>query len=264
MKIITKLTFATFAFTLLFTACSKDDETPQTEFIASEIKPKELEDFMILEEYVPKPEFVNTRGNKSVLSVTRILYDLNANYHYVLSSDAKSTDQTTLMSTYNATTGITSINTNFGFYDLTRDNTGQIIVLKSRNKENSIDLLSTDYNSRHIQLLKITQTYYYNSSYKRVIGNGYYRFRSYGLVWKYGEFVEPQYDELNWSFTAMNNMVWRGKDGGSAQYRNLFVAIPKGNGWKGDYKDKDLLLVNTLEKDNYKAVGDFGICTPIN
>lgn len=264
MKNLTKLTFAIFAFTLLFTACSKDDETPQTEFIASEIKPEELEDFMILEEYVPKPEFVNTRGNKSVLSVTRILYDLNANYHYVLSSDAKSTDQTALMSTYNATTGITSINTNFGFYDLTRDNTGQIIVLKSRNKENSIDLLSTDYNSRHIQLLKKTHTYYYNSSYKRVIGNGYYRFRSYDLVWKYGEFVEPQYDELNWSFTAMNNMVWRGKDGGSAQYRNLFVAIPKGNGWKGDYKDKDLLLVNTLEKDNYKAVGDFGICTPIN
>ena len=51
MKYLTKLTFATFAFTLLFTACSKDDETPQTEFIASEIKPKELEDFMILEEY---------------------------------------------------------------------------------------------------------------------------------------------------------------------------------------------------------------------
>ena len=55
------------------------------------------------------------------------------------------------------------------------------------------------------------------------------------------------------------------KDERSAKYHNLFLIIPKGNGWKGQHKDKELLIVNTMKYGStgttFEAVGDIGIYT---
>ena len=261
MKKITKLTFILFAFTLLFTACSKsDDDTPQPEQVAKEITAEELSDYIIIEEYKPKASASAASGDKPILLTTRIVKVVSINTYLVNSQDAKGGfGDDFLKLTYDANTGITSMGTTFGYYDLTRDASGQIVVVKSRYTENSVWVIGKYFDSQYIQLVKRTHSIYDDTSYKKITGNGYYRFRKSDAKWRYKQDAVPTNAELTWSYSRVNNNIWRGTDNGTAQYKNLFIALPKGNGWKGNHKDKDLLLINTVEKDHYKAVGDIGI-----
>ena len=260
MKTMTKFLFILFAFTLLFTACRKDDDTPQPEQVAKEITAEELENYIIVEEYLPKASEQATRGDKPILLTTSIGKAVNFNSYYVDSQDAMvGFGEDFLKLTYDANTGITSMRTIFGYYDLTRDASGQIVVVKSRHTENSVWGISKYFDSQYIQLVKRTHSIYDNTSYKNVTGNGYYRFRVYENKWRWKENAVPTYAELTWSYSQVNNNIWRGKDNGTAQYNNLFIVLPKGNGWKGEHKDKDLLLISTIGNGSYKAVGDIGI-----
>ncbi|MFN3020553.1 hypothetical protein ACK1KB_06115 [Chryseobacterium sp. TY3] len=257
MKNLTKLTFALFAFTLLFTACSSsDDDSPQPEQVAKEITAEELSDYIIIEEYKPKASASAASGDKPILVTTYIAY---TNQYMLRIAEAWSRYEYTLQTTYDASTGITSVETYFGYYDLTRDPSGQIVVIKSRHSNDSQYSITKSFDSQYLQLVKKTQSIYDNTSYKKITGNGYYRFRISDAKWRYKENAVPTDAELTWSYSQANNHIWYGKDGGTAQYKNLFIALPKGNGWKGNHKDKDLLLINTVEKDHYKAVGDIGI-----
>ena len=60
-----------------------------------------------------------------------------------------------------------------------------------------------------------------------------------------------------WLYDLYHNNVWTGQDGGTEKLNNVFIAIPKGNGWKGNHKDKDILLINTGKT---MTIGDVVVC----
>ena len=104
-----------------------------------------------------------------------------------------------------------------------------------------------------------------NASYNTFSGkgiegvNGFYKFD--GLKWRYKPDALPVLSELAWSYATYHNNVWTGRDGGSERLYNLFVIIPRGNGWKGNHTDKELLLVNTGK--DLKITGALGVCERI-
>lgn len=261
MKTLLKLTCAIFAFTLLFTACSKDDDDSAPR-VAKEITAEELENYIIVEEYLPKasasPEYY---GDKPILITASVVNrNVTTNQFSTAIRYAFVTDNTPSQTTYDASTGITSIKTVFGYYDFTRDASGQIVVIKSRHNDNSIYYISNMFDTQHIQLVKRTQASYDNTSYKNLTGTGYYRFRNIDKKWRWKENVVPTNAEMTWTYNKSSNNDWQGRDGGSAQYHNLFVIIPKGNGWKGQHKDKDLLLINTMDNIGiFRSLGDIGV-----
>lgn len=259
MKTMTKFIFILFAFTLLFTACSKDDDTPQPEQVAKEITAEELENYIIVEEYLPKASASAEQGDKPILITASVNRNVTTNHFSTAIRYAVGTNNTQSQTTYDASTGITSIKTVFGYYDFTRDASGQIVVLKSRHNDNSTYYISNMFDTQHIQLVKRTQASYDNTSYKNLTGTGYYRFRNSDKKWRWKENAVPSDAEMTWTYSKSNNNDWQGRDGGSAQYYNLFVIIPKGNGWKGKHKDKDLLLINTMDNIGFRSVGDIGV-----
>jgi len=243
MKNLTKLTFALFAFILLFTACSSSDDDT-------------LLDYVIIEEYKPKASAPAEFGDKPILIPAYIEKNVNTGEY---SSIIDFTERIEMQTTYDASTGITSINTVFGYYDFTRDASGQIVVIKSRHNEDSNYRIVKYFDSQYLQLVKKTQSIYDNTTYKNVTGNGYYRFRSSDNKWRWKENAVPTTAELIWSYTKHNNNVWVGSDGGTEQWYNIFISLPKGNGWKGQYKDKDLLIVSVQDYFYYRAIGDIGV-----
>ena len=257
---LTNLTFAILAFTLLFTACRKDDDTPQPEQVAKEITAEELENYIIVEEYLPKASASAEHGDKPILITASVVNrNVTTNQFSTAIRYASVTDNTPSQTTYDASTGITSVKTVFGYYDFTRDASGQIVVIKSRHNDNSIYYISNMFDTQHIQLVKRTQASYDNTSYKNLTGTGYYRFRNSDNKWRWKKNAVPSDAEMTWTYYKSNNNDWQGRDDGSAQYHNLFVIIPKGNGWKGQHKDKDLLLINTMDNIGFRSVGDIGV-----
>lgn len=257
MKNTTKLKFAIFVFTLLFTACSSsDDDAPQPEQVAKEITAHELLNYMIVEERVPKPEQVVNYGNNPFLFGTYLEWDPDNDTYRVITRNYWYSGQyaENPIIAYDAQTGISRLKTGFGYIDLTRNNDDEIIV---KNISNSF--FELEMNQTHVQAIKQRGTVASNYSYKAISGPGYYKFNYSDNKWRYKADAMPTNAELTWDFTKFNGDYWAGQDGGTAQLRNIFLFVPKGNGWKGQYKDKDLLLINTIEKDNYKAVGDIGV-----
>ena len=259
MKNLAKLTFAIFVFTLLFTACSKDedDNTPQ---VVKEITAEELLEYIIIEEYVPKASAPAEFGDKPILTTTAIKKEIDIDKFFTTVTTPYGPHAVNFLQTiYDANTGITSLETKFGYYDLTRDASGQIVLLKSRHNDNSNLYISSHFDSQYLQLVKRTLSIYDDATYKKISGNGYYRFYSDERKWRYKANARPVYGELTWYYEKLNNNIWYGQDGGTEKYNNLFIIIPKGNGWKGQHKDKDLLLISTMHKDYYKAIGDIGM-----
>lgn len=62
-----------------------------------------------------------------------------------------------------------------------------------------------------------------------------------------------------WDYSVFSSHVWHGRDGGNEGYYNLFCIIPKGNGWKGQYADKDLMLIDVISSNSDKRLGDIGV-----
>lgn len=262
MKIITKITFVLFAFTLLFTACSKGDDDTPTPKIAAEITLEELKGYMIVEEFLSNPEYENSLGTKPYLFANYIIKNNSDGKHYCYSegwftSVASDVDQDGAMQ-YNATTGITTFKTLWGYYELTRDNNEQIIIKGNFHfTNNSSSVYAKWFKSNYTQLIKLDGKIYDQYTYKAIEGtSGYFRFQVYN--WRYKQDAEPTTGELTWIYNKLYSNVWSGKDGGTEKLYNIFIAIPKGNGWKGNHKDKDLLLVNT--GNNTKTVSDVAVC----
>ncbi|QIG89154.1 hypothetical protein G6R40_05460 [Chryseobacterium sp. POL2] len=245
----------------MFTACSSsDDDSPQPEQVAKEITAEELSDYVIIEEYLPKASAPAEYGDKPILMTAYLLKIVGSNQFLIFNMDSHGTYQREIQTTYDASTGITAVKMFFGYYDFTRDASGQIVVIKSRHNEDSPQFISKYFDSQYIQLEKRTLSIYDNASYKNITGNGYYRFRVNDNKWRWKENTVPTDVELTWSYNKYDsNNMWLGGDSGSEKYKNLFVIIPKGNGWKGQHKDKDLLLINTMDQFIYKAVGDIGV-----
>lgn len=124
MKNLIKITFAIFAFTLLFTACSSsDDDSPQPNQIAKEITVEELQNYMIVGEFLAKPEYQNQLGTKPYLIATYLAEYNNDGKLYAFSegwfaSVLYNLEQDEAI-TYDATTGITKLKTKWGYYELT-------------------------------------------------------------------------------------------------------------------------------------------------
>ena len=257
MKTITKIVL--FASVMIFTACSKgkDDTKPK---VAKEITAKELAEYFIIGEYTPKPEYASSRGTKPILIYTYFQQQAG-NRYLTRNGDAHSLFNDALETelSYSSETGITTLKTAFGNYELSRDDSEQIIVKKSNHDVNSAFAISLDFTSSYIQLVKATDVIYYNNTYKEISGTGYYSFST--NYWRYKQGAHPALNELTWIYNHHTNTIWYGRDGGTANYYNLFFILPRGSGWKGLHKDKELLIVNTLDNIHYKATGNIGIYT---
>ena len=262
MKNLTKLTFALIAFTLLFTACSSsDDDTPQPEQVAKEITVEELQNYMIVDEFLYKPEYQNQLGTKPYLFATYITEDNNDGKLYAFSegwfaSVAYNLEEDGAI-TYDATTGITTLKTKWGYYELTRDANEQIVVKGNFHFEHNPNNAYTYwFTSNYTQLVKVDGQIYDQSTYKAIENlAGFYRFQL--NKWRYKQDAVPTDAELMWLYDLYHNNVWTGQDVGTEKLHNIFIAIPKGNGWKGNHKDKDILLVNTGKT---MTIGDVVVC----
>lgn len=245
MKNLAKLTFGLFAFMLLFTACSKDDDEI-TQKVAKEITRDDLMNYMIVDEFLAKPEYQNQLGTKPYLFATYIKEDNNDGKIYAFSkgwfaSVFYNLEQDEAL-TYDANTGITKLKTKWGYYELTRDSNEQIIVKGNHHDPNNP--YTYWFTSNYTQLVKTDGKVYDNSTYKAVENlTGFYRFSI--DFWRYKQDAVPIEGELTWPYYLNHRNVWTGQDGGTEKLHNVFIAIPKGNGWKGNHKDKDILLVNT-------------------
>ena len=253
MKTNTKITVALLAILLLVTGCSKSKDGVKP--VAKEITTAELVDYYILEEYTPKPEYEAEFGTNPLLVCTYVVY--LGGYGYVTTGRDAANYYVPIATelSYNLETGITTLKTAFCVYELSRDDNEQIIVKKSiLTNANEDEALTSSY----IQLVKRTSGIYEYNTFKEISGTGYYRFSV--NKWRYKQGAAPNTNELTWNYVQTTNQIWSGQDGGSAQYPNLFLILPKGNGWKGQHKDKDLLIVNTfLDGNSLKAVGNIGI-----
>lgn len=264
MKTITKTTFALFTLTLGMIGCSKKNDNNNLPKIAKEITADELLGYQIIEEYQPKPEYAATFGDKPLLMITQVQRNITTNKFLVRSDSHSSNDITSPanITSYNAETGITTLETVFGGYELTRDENEQMIVKNSYHPASSNFHVSKYFASKHIQIMRVTNEIFHISTYKALSGSGYYRFNE--TKWRYKTDTPPTSNELIWNYNRSTNTSWYGSDGGSAQLVNRFTIIPRGNGWKGQHKDKDLLLVNVLSNSVYKSVGDIGVYTVNN
>lgn len=262
MKAMTKFIFILFAFTLLFTACSKsDDDTPQPEQIAKEITRDDLMNYMIVDEFSAKPEYQNQLGTKPYLFATYVAEYNNDGKFYAVSegwfaSVLCNLEQDEAL-TYDANTGITKLNTKWGYYELTRDANEQIVVKGNFHFEHNPNNAYTYwFTSNYTQLVKVDGQIYDQSTYKAKENlTGFYRFQI--NKWRYKQDAVPTDAELMWLYDLYHNNVWTGQDGGTEKLNNVFIAIPKGNGWKGNHKDKDILLINTGKT---MTIGDVVVC----
>ncbi len=257
MKILTKLTFAILAFALMFSACKKDDNDKQ--HIATEITVEELQNYMIVDEYLAKPEYQNQLGTKPYLYATFI-----TEYNGKLCSFSEGWSASVFYNLeqegaikYDAATGITKLKTKWGYYELTRDSNEQIIVKGNFHFENDPSQTYTYwFTSNYTQLIKVNGDVYDNATYKAIENlTGFYRFSI--DFWRYKQDAVPNDGDLTWSYYLNHRNVWTGQDSGTEKLYNAFIAIPKGNGWKGQHKDKDILLVNTGKT---MTTGDVVVC----
>jgi len=264
--IITKITVPLLALAMFLTACGKDDNNTKSK-VGKEIIAEELVDYYIIEEYTPKPTYASDYGTKPVLVYTYTQYYAGAvNYKTRSGFPLFNYDPIQTELIYNPETGITRLKTDFGDYELSRDDNRQIIVKRSNQDVNSDlgSVLSKYIPSGYIQLVKAVNSQYNILTYKEISGPGFYTFNNGGR-WKYKQGAAPGYSELDWNYTTATNLIWYGGDNGTAKYSNIFLILPKGNGWKGQHKDKELLIVNTMKYGNssvsFEAVGDIGIYT---
>lgn len=266
MTNLAKLTFALFVFTLLFTACSDNDDSAPAN-VAKEITGDELLDYIIVEEYKAKPEHTNEYGNHSYLLTTSFYYDKENTPYWVrqLVWDDKADKYLNPANndlTYDPKTGITTSKTIFGYYELTRNEAGEIIVKDNKQKFYEDNSWNTKMNSQYLQLWKIKEISENSLQFGGIDVVGYYSFGFRGQLdekWRYKADAPPTDNELTWDYSGSDDEnAWIGQDGGVAQYHNLFIYIPKGIGWKGNHKDKNLLLVNT--GNDQKIIGDLMIC----
>ncbi|MFC0343083.1 hypothetical protein [Epilithonimonas hispanica] len=259
---LTNLTFALIAFTLLFSACSSsDDDTLQPEKVAKEITRDDLMNYMIVDEFLAKPEYQNQLGTKPYLIASYVAEYNNDGKLYTISegwfaSVLYNLEQDEAL-TYDANTGITKLKTKWGYYELTRDANEQIVVKGNFHFEDDPNNPNTYwFTSSYTQLVKVDGKVYDNSTYKAVENlTGFYRFSI--DFWRYKQDAVPIEGELTWPYYLNHRNVWTGQDGGTEQLYNVFIAIPKGNGWKGNHKDKDILLVNTGKT---MTTGDVVVC----
>ncbi|MBL1410435.1 hypothetical protein [Sphingobacterium faecale] len=254
MKTITKITFALFAIMLVFTSCSKDNDNAAPK-VAKEITVDELLTYQIVEEISVKPEYIPELGNQIYFRVYVLERNINNTERFFMRSYTASTQSVAESAiTYNAETGITTLKTNFGYVELTRDKNNQIELKGGHYFNENNKKIQTKY----MQLVKLTNDVFVHQTYKAVSGNGYYRFSN--LKWRYKQDSAPADGELTWNYERYKSTLWAGYDGGTAKYLNLFVVIPKGNGWKGSHLDKNLLLVYVYDQNKQIQIGDITIC----
>ena len=266
MKNLTKLTFTIFAFTLLFTACSKSDDDGDPR-VAKKITLEELLTYKIVEEFVAKPNYEVQFGEHPILFVTYFSKENETNRVSMTCFNNVASDMSNDNISYDAKTGITMVKTHLGFYELTRNENDNIILKGKLNITDGVDF--KDYwNSNHVQLIYLENTIHpegpekfflgiAKSTYSATVGNNtaYYEFDN-ETNWMYtiGDYPTT----YPWTYRLLAETIGKGKDNGSAKYDNLFVEIPSGNGWKGSQKDVALLLVHTWNSNN-KTVGPIGI-----
>ena len=266
MKTLLKLTCAIFAFTLLFTACSKDDDDSAPR-VAKEITSAELLKYKIVEEFVAKPNYQPQFGEHPILFVTYFSKENETNKVSMACFNNISSDMSIDNISYDAKTGITMVKTHLGFYELTRNENDNIILKGKLNITDGVDF--KDYwNSNHVQLIYLENTIQpeepekfllgiAKSTYSATVGNttAYYEFDN-EINWMYTIGGYPT--TYPWTYRLLAKTIGKGKDNGTAKYDNLFVEIPSGNGWKGSKKDVALLLVHTWNS-NKETVGPIGI-----
>lgn len=266
MKAMTKYIFILFAFTLLFTACRKDDDEIMQK-VPKEITSAELLKYKIVEEFIAKPNFEVQFGEHPILFVTYFSKENETNRVSMACFNNISSDMSIDNISYDAKTGITTVKTFLGFYELTRNENDDIILKGKLNITDGVDF--KDYwNSNHVQLIYLENTIQpegsekfflgiANSIYSAPVGNteAYYEFDN-ETNWMYsiGDFP----DDYPWTYRLLAETIGKGKDNGTAKYDNLFVEIPSGNGWKGSQKDVALLLVHTWNS-NKETIGPIGI-----
>lgn len=214
---------------LSFSACKKDDP-----FIADEITPLELLRYYIVTEYKYIGSAAQSRGEKSFMTVTHFKQTnakVRINTAYVVSRL-----DTELLVEYDALSGITSLTTE-----------GRLVVQLTRNRQGDIVLASSlnvpfpNSETVHSELVRDSSIgYYANYTAKGVENNtGYFQFLR--ARWMYS--ATNSINSLDWYFSTETGFLWFGEEGGDTRWSYLFVAIPKGTGWKGKRKDKDLLIL---------------------
>lgn len=260
-SLFSKTGFLLLISLLLCMSCSKegDMETPE---IAKPVTLDDLLNYQIVYEFVPKPQHFSTLGNRPRLRChyfTRNLTGTESKLNSLAAySDFFDNGDLKQFISYNSETGITLLKTTYMDYEFTRDNNGDIILKEVHHAPEFDDSFTLE----NLQLVKLTGGLEYNKyTYKGIAGvSGYYSFSNQSLLWRFKENSIPKGSELIWSYLKHTSTLWNGRDGGTAKLNNLFIILPKGNGWKGKYKDKDLLLVNLYDPGSGKIVGDIAVC----
>ncbi|WP_333886973.1 hypothetical protein [Sphingobacterium siyangense] len=248
MKNLTKLTFALFAFTLLFTACS-DDDAPQPEQVTKEITAEELLNYQVLEFYESTRPLDNGYGDWIFVHWLE-----KRNGKFVFRTQYSWGGYTTFNNQeaiqYNPETGITTLTNSFGYLELTKNDSNEIVVVDDFhiNPSHSDGKYFKRSTGQTAPLLfkVLPDDVFFNKTYQSISLHldGFYRFSD--LKWKYNAQRQPTHEELNWNYNRMTNNIWDGGDNGTERNWNFFVIIPKNNGgWYGQHPDKDILLVNT-------------------
>ncbi len=254
------------ALTLLIAACSKNDEDNKPK-IAKEITADELMKYKIVEEFAVKPANTATYGEYPILFVTYFTKENGVTKISMAHFGNISSDITTNNITYSSQTGITTIKTQLGHYELTRDIDDKI-VLASRLHMVDAAVFKEHWTSNHAQLIYLENTIrpnlaeYFelglaNNTYSAVINENtiIYEFDD-ETKWMIGFNIYPQ--SYPWTYRLLTKTIGRGRDDGTAKYENLFLDIPSGNGWKGQQKEEALLLVNTWNA-NRQTTGPVGL-----
>lgn len=232
---------------LAFSGCKKEDP-----FIASEIIPKELLGYYIVTEYKYVGSSTESRGEKSFMTVT-YFKENNAKMRMV-AAYVVSRPETPLFVDYDAISGVTSlISENNLVVKLTRNRKGEIILAAP------LKVPFENAETVHSELIKDSALSYYSDFAAKGVENntGYFKFLN--IRWKYSP--TNSFPTLDWSYSVAIGYLWFGQDGGDTRWFNLFVVIPKGIGWKGKRKDKDLLLLFYV--DGSKSVDGIVICERI-
>ena len=261
----------TITFTLFACKKSGSDEDPkpqpEPEQIASAIDYYDLQNYYVVQVLKPKSSVASTKGTHPLL-VINLLEKQNGGqysslYYYYSASGGETLNPN---DKYDSKTGITKLKVAMANLNLSRDKNQEIIIKDYTAVNNSSSF--KDYDLDYIQLVKLNNINYGNNTYfKSVNGDSHYGFYADYKQWIYNANAKPSYNNLSsstWTFTQHSKHLWYGQDNGSQKLRNSFLIIPKGNGWKGEHKDKELLLINTLETSSLKAIGPLGLYHLIN
>lgn len=236
------------AISVTFFGCKENGPT----FIAAAISGQELQSYYLVTEYKYTGSATQFRGDKSFLSVTYFENRGNGLNLYEKSITNSLRNDLSKVE-YDSASGITSLTVREGvLVKLTRDEEGTIIL------KGKLTIFESNAEVVHTELVKQSSFVFHRRTKYKIVENnaGHYWFIDNKWIYKPGDTFLLA--ELNWQYSVHSNFVWSGADGAATKWPNLFVGIPKGTGWKGLRKDKDLMLV--AYTNGTKSVDGIVVC----